>query len=225
MKGDPMCQYIPLHLSCLQRQPSLAEWIQRFVRPSKGQREIELLGMEDWFTRGHDIQGGSHNLDGVWIPKFVSGTYVWTPPPAAAQIAIEQLRAARVKRERSTHVFIVPRLMSPEWLRQLYRVSDLCLELPFDKFWSKSAQHEPLIIGFVFPFLSHRPWQLKRSGAFLGMARAMRRVWRDSEGPTWPLLSKFFTSARSLESLPEGLVREMLQSPHSFGIPHSQGGE
>jgi len=59
--------------------------------------------------------GGEKNEDGVLIPKYRSATYIWTPTPAAAQIAVEKMRRARLKREGSTHVVVIPRLMAPEW--------------------------------------------------------------------------------------------------------------
>jgi hypothetical protein len=169
MKGDHLTSFIPLHLSAPQRQTNLKEWIKSFVTPSHPREEVIFLDCEGWFERAHDIVGGEKNEDGVWIPKYKSATYIWTPPPAAAQNAIEQLRRARLKRESSTHVVLVPRLMAPEWRKQLFKVSDLCLELPFGKHWEKTCQHEPLTFAVIFPFLSHSPWQLKRSQAFLAL--------------------------------------------------------
>ena len=221
MKGADMLSFIPLHKSCLDRSTKLESWLRGFITPSKGQADIEFLTPEDWFERGHDICGGALNDDGIWIPSFSSGTFIWTPPPAAGQVAVEQLRRARLKREESTHVVVIPRLMAPEWQRQLYKVSDLYIELPFGEHWEKKEQHEPLILAFVFPFLHFRPWQLKRSGAFLGMAGYLRKMWETSSIPVRTLLSQFFTSARELEAMPQGMVWEMLHSPGRLGFSHS----
>ena len=221
MRGQSMLSFVPLHLSALDRCPDLEECIRSAVIPRSGEGDIKFLNYDDWFVRGHDIIGGSKNDDGIWIPSYKSGTYIWTPPPAAAQLAVEQLRRARLKRENSTHIFVIPRLMSMEWKRQLFRVSDLFIELPFDDTWTKEDHLEPLIFAVVFPFLNHRPWQLKRSQTFLGMGNVLRRMWKDDKVPTWALLRKFFEQSRKLESLPEGLVRKMLQSPAKFGFLHS----
>ncbi len=218
MKGASMSSFIPLHLSCLDRQPKLKSWLQEIISPSPNQTEIEFLSYKDWFERGHDIKGGQKNADGIWIPNYLPGTFIWTPPPAAGQIAIEQLRRARVKRELSTHVFVIPRLMAPEWQRQLFRVADLYIELPFFDLWSKNTHHEPLVIAFIFPFLSYSPWQLKRSRAFLGMGRHLRGLWKEGEVPVRSVLSQFFASTRKLETLPQSLVRQMLQSPGSLRV-------
>ena len=223
MQGKGILQFIPLHLSALDRQRKLKTWIQSFVIPSELREEVIFLKVEDWFERAHDIVGGSKNFDGIWIPEFRAATYIWTPPPAAAQIAVEQLRRARLKRESSTHVFIVPRLMAPEWRKQLFRVSDLCIELPFDDIWDKSSQHEPLTLAIVFPFLNHSPWQLKRSQAFLAMRNVLRRLWKEDKISTRVVLHKLFSIQRGLSTLSPGVVRKMLQGPGEFGILYSSG--
>ena len=220
MRGEIMLSFIPLHLSALDRCSQLMEKIRDTIIPARGENEIVFLDFEGWFSRAHDIVGGAKNDDGIWIPKYQAGTYIWTPPPAGALVAVEQMRKARLKRENSTHVFIVPRLMTMEWKRQLFRVSDLFLELLFDQVWTKEKQLEPLTLAVIFPFLNHRPWQLKRSQAFLGMANVLRRMWKDDPGSAWSLLRKFFKQSRSLEDLPERLVRQMLQSPTKFGFPY-----
>jgi len=186
MKGISMLSFIPLHLTAWERASTLKQWIIDWMTPSLKQNEsLEFLDVQDWFWRGHDIDGGVKNDDGIWMPTYKSGIFIWSPPPAGGQIAIEQLREARNKRTKSLHVFILPRLFTCIWRRQLSRVADLIVELPFiDDVWSKSVQHEPLTLAFIFPFLSHSPWQLKRSGTFLGMGRLLPKVWKESEVAT-----------------------------------------
>ena len=225
MKGGNMLSYIPLHLNALERAPCMKGWISSWLTPNEEGEAITFLDYEGWFEKGHDIAGGKLNLDGVWTPNYKRGTYVWTPPPAAGLIAVEQLRRARVKREVSTHVVLIPRLMSAEWRKQLFKVSDLFVELPFDEFWQKEIQHEPLIFAVVFPFLSHRPWQLKRSPAFLGMGNVLRSMWKEDNVTARTVLRKLFTQQRRLGGMQEGLVRKMLQSPGHFGFLCPQGGK
>ena len=221
MKGQSMLSFVPLHLTALERSKNLKEQIRKAIVPRKDEGEIIFLDYADWFLRAHDIVGGSKNEDGVWIPEYKSGTYIWTPPPAGAQLAVEQLRRARLKRENSTHVVVLPRLMTMEWKRQLFRVSDLFIELPFDDYWTKEEHLEPLTLAVVFPFLNFRPWQLKRSQTFLGMGNVLRQVWKKDQSSPWIVLRKFFEQSRKLETLPEGVVRQMLQSPPKFGFPHT----
>ena len=225
MKGDQLSSFIPLHLSALARQPDLRAWILSFVIPSNPREEIIFLDYEGWFERAHDIVGGEKNGDGVWMPRYTTSTYVWTPPPAATQIAVEQLRRARLKREASTHVVVVPRLMSPEWRKQLFKVADLCIELPFDKIWTKAEQHEPLTLAVVFPFLSHSPWQLKRTPAFLALGNVLRSLWKEGTISSGTLLHKLFCIQRGLSDLSPRLVRRMLQGPGQFGFLRTPGTE
>ena len=218
MKGDPLTSFIPLHRSAMDRQPELKTWVKTFVLPAKSGEEIIFLDYEGWFEKGHDIIGGERNEDNIWMPKYRSATYVWSPPPAGAQIAVEQLRRARLKRELSTHVMIVPRVMAPEWRRQLFKVADLCIDLPFDEHWIKHVQHEPLTFAVSFPFLPHSPWQLKRTPAFLAMGDVLRSLWKDSEVSTGSVLHKLFCTQRGLSNLSPGMVRQMLQGPGEFGF-------
>jgi len=81
-----------------------------------------------------------------------------------------------------------------------------------------SQMHEPLTIAFIFPFISHRPWQLRRTPAIMRMERRLSRVWKEDASSEGPLLRKFWNEARSLESLPEKLVRKMSRSESSFEV-------
>jgi hypothetical protein len=68
--------------------------------------------------------------DNFWIPEFKRGCYLWAPPPAAANVALEELCVVRLKRQDSFHIIVVPRLMTPQWLKQLHKVSDIVFKLP-----------------------------------------------------------------------------------------------
>ena len=166
MQGKQMISFVPLHMSALERSLKLEQWIRTWAGD-----DMIVLSPEDWFVKGHDISGGTRNGDGIWLPIYTMGTYVWAPAPAAGAVAIEELRHARHKRKNSAHIFVVPRLFAIEWRKQLYRVSDVVLELPFvDDVWPSNF-HEPLVIGFCFPFLNYKPWQFRGTPAFLGLGR------------------------------------------------------
>ena len=221
MKGKLMTSFIPLNQSCLDRSPGLKTWIKAWLSPYARGRDLSLdfLRIEDWFTIGHDIVGGETNQDGVWMPKYQASVKVWTPPPALGQAAIEQLRQARLKRTESTHIFLLPRVFTSRWKKQLHRAADLTIELPFlPVYWSQDLMHEPLTIAFFFPFVTIKPWQLKRSYAFLGMARTMRGLWREAGLAAGFVLHQFCAWAGKLPSMPDGLVREVLQSPRTFKL-------
>jgi hypothetical protein len=70
-------------------------------------------------------------------PIIESGAYLWQPAPAAGKFAVEELRRARLK--------------SP------------CGALDT---WDDS-HCEPLVVAIIFPFLVHRPWQLRNTPKIL----------------------------------------------------------
>ena len=53
MRGDDYLSFIPFHLSALEREPKLVNWINTLT---KGKRhETTFLSPGDWYERGHDI--------------------------------------------------------------------------------------------------------------------------------------------------------------------------
>jgi len=221
MKGVSMLSYVPLDTTCFQRSPLLKEKIKWCLAPYlkatnlKDRYLVEL----DWFNLGHDIVGGCLNEENVWIPKYESGINIWCPAPAAGQHAIEQVRLARLKRTCSAHLFIIPRIFTCLWRKQLYRCADIVFDLPFDNcLWTKENHHEPLTFAFLFPFVNFKPWQLRRSFSFLGMGRVLRRLWDKSDLTAWDILRKFCAWSGRLASLPTSVVRQMLQSSKSFEL-------
>ena len=176
MQGKSMLEFVPLSKNCVERSPTInskLKWcLSSYLNEVK--QKLIFLNEKDWFLRGHDICGGSYNQEGIWMPKYESSVYVWTPAPAAGQHAVEQLRQARLKRTSSTHLFLIPRIFTSIWRKQLHKVSDLVVELPFDnECWQQNIEHEPLTLAIVFPFISFKPWQLKRTYAILGMGRVL----------------------------------------------------
>jgi hypothetical protein len=124
MAGDDMLSFVPLHQSALERSPELLAWLRDNTMLQQGEEWV-VLDPEGWYERGQDIVGGERNLDGVWVPTYKAGTFLWTPPPCIASQCLEELRRARHKRQLSTHVFVCPRVMSTQWLRQLHRSADV----------------------------------------------------------------------------------------------------
>ena len=143
---------------------------------------------------------------GFWWPKICQGSFVWAPPPAAADVALEELRKARMKRQDSTHVFVCPRLLTTDWLRQLHKAADLVLEIPAGtSFWTKNM-FEPLILGICFPFIDRRPWQLRGTPKMFSMVRKMRKVFQEEELAAGSLLRKFLLDCRRIRSVQERVV-------------------
>ena len=69
--------------------------------------------------------------------------------------------------------------MKPAWRKQLYKASDLIVNLPpGHPAWPKNM-FEGLTIAFVLPFIRHRPWQLRGSIRVLGMGRQLSEMWKN----------------------------------------------
>jgi hypothetical protein len=57
-----------------------------------------LLTPEDWFERVYNILEQKDNSKGFWRHNTKPGTLIWDPTLAAALVALEELRKARIKR-------------------------------------------------------------------------------------------------------------------------------
>ena len=222
MSGMNMLHFVPIHKSALEVQPNLDEWIRSWLPDGSS---AETLAPADWFVRAHDVNGFVLNEDGIDVPILKSGTYIWYPPPAAADVAIQELRKARHKRQKSMHVFVCPRLMKPLWFKQAYKAADIVFDVKPDfAFWNKE-RHEPLIVFICFPFLRVNPWQLRNTPALLEVGRILRQVQESGEEPFRSVLWQLCSLTRRLQSLSAGVVRKMLCGRFNISIPDSKGRE
>ena len=183
-----MSVFVPLHLSAFERSPSLAPWLTREVYPD---RALEILETEDWFDKILN-QSVAHAL--------------WAPAPAAADVAVEQLCYARLKRPMSTHLMLIPRLMSCRWRRQLTKAADVILVLNTGSEHWGVEQHEPLLIAICLPMLRSSPWRLRGTPFVERFERSVRAVQEEGYWSIGPLLHEFLVQAWSLDTMPELLV-------------------
>jgi hypothetical protein len=193
--GEAMLSCIPSYEDPLDRAPRLKFWIQSWTGES-----AEFPSLEGWFERGRDHRGGSEDAKGLWGPRIVKGTFVWTLPPGVAERAIEEIRKARLKHQRSTHNVVCPRLMTPEWMKQLYKVSGLVLSVPavMADYWPDDTC-EPLILGLVLPFIDRNPWQLRSTPKMFAMARKMRDLFATKDVAAGNILRKFLFECKRYE--------------------------
>jgi hypothetical protein len=207
MAGDSMRVHIPIYLSAVDRAPSnLVPWIRSWTS-----KLAILLEPFDWYQTGHDISGWKECSDGFERPRLAEGrVYIWSPPPYAADVAMAELRIARIKRQRSSHVFVCPRLCTMLWQRQLFKCADLVFEVPVGSDVWPITMHEPLLIGLLFPFLRVKPWQLRGTPKMHAVGRDLRGVFENPKVDPRDLLRKFWSASVGLQHLPEDVVRKML---------------
>ena len=207
MSGESMVSFIPIHLPATDRSPDFLSWIKEWTDPC-----IIALKPIDWFDVGHDFDGWEKSRDGFDRPRLSGGkSYLWTrPPPFAADIAISELRKARIKRQISTHVFVVPKLCAPIWIKQVYKAADFVFEIPAGQsFWNKSM-HEPLLIAIVFPSIMSRPWQLRATPKLFSVGSELRKMLKTEGVDTRDFLRKFWRKCHWLRLMPENVVRKVL---------------
>ena len=209
MKGESMLSFVPLHKSAFEVCPALQEWIESWAINMGN--DVEIISPDDWFVRGHDIDGSTTNCDGMWLPTYRKGTMVWAPPPAAARQAAEELRQARQKRQDSFHVFVCPRLMYDEWRKHQYKAADLMFEIKagVSDVWPKEM-HETLIVSLYLPFINRDPWELKRTRMLVELEGKMYRLLKRDHAAAGHLLSKFLLQARRLDAMSLRDLRRML---------------
>ena len=204
MAGEDMLQFVDLGRSAVERHLPLLDW----VRTWTGRPSLKPLSPEGWFDEGHGIVGGSLDHNNVWMPSYGKGgrMFLWTPPPAIADVALEELLKARHKRSDTFHVLLVPRIMTPRWRRLFIKACDFLFVISPGCFYWPSDMFEPLWVGILLPFIKHRPWCLKRAPLLLEIGRELRGVLQTSEGDAGHILRQLTLLPRRVDALPFNLA-------------------
>ena len=141
--GYDIRNYVPLYLSA---------W------------EVAGQTLEPWFKSWMD-EDYSSPLDPVgWFEEgHQAGVHIWSPPPAAALIALRSLARSRQKRPYTTsHIVIIPRLLyQEEWRARFEKEVDLWFVFHHGTIWPHFTL-EPLMFGIRFPLFRSYPWELKQ---------------------------------------------------------------
>jgi hypothetical protein len=156
MTGERFLSYVPINQTAFHRHGPLKEWIMRTL---PGQHWHEL-SVEEWFTTA--------NTD---------GRFVWVPPPATADVAVEHLCEVRHTRPWCSHIFICPAIMTAYWRKTLGKVADAMFTLPVGSPIWPNNMHEPLVVALICPLLSSRPWRVRGSPWMVEFEDSMRGVW------------------------------------------------
>jgi hypothetical protein len=93
--GLSQMSFVPLHLSAIDHEPPLRSWLHSWTSVFG---DVHLLTPFQWFTVGH-----------------TTGTFIWSPPPAGADAALEQVASAVHKRPNNHHIVLIPCLMTARW--------------------------------------------------------------------------------------------------------------
>ena len=128
-----------------------------WIRSCWSDPTAQLLEPMGWFQAGHNIEGWTAcSLDGFERPMLCNNgtTFIWAPPPFAAEVARAEMRKTRVKCQRLWHLFVCPSLCTPLWQKQLFKCADFVFEFPVGSTDWPQGMHEPLVIGVLFSLSS-----------------------------------------------------------------------
>ena len=118
-------------------------------------------------------------------------TYLWAPPPAAADACLEEMLKASHKRHKACHIVMILQLCTPQWHRLFWKQCDLNFFVPVDSLHWPIPMHEPLWVGIKFPFFCHRPWSLKGAPLLIRVKRQLQEVFEGGESDGSDILRLF----------------------------------
>ena len=249
MGGTNPWQYFPLNEDADSRSVGrVMKWVEMWWYDDEGEpwtaprpRGDDDQEWRAFWSRGRGNRWESELLvkldPGDWFRlQEIKGHRLWIPPPAAMETVMELFAEDHLVNPHLAHVFIVPRLMTHLWRRQLFRDADVHFYVYAGApFWPRSM-HEPLTVAIVFP-LAHvprynGPWivrdrpdtgsfvelldaQYRRPvvngrDEFLNMEGEMPRLQEDDHRWTWDLLRKFLHKQRAFPPVSCGISRGLL---------------
>lgn len=180
LSGRAMLQYVPLNLGVASRSPELVEWFSGAAGD-----QWTCLEPREWYHQVHTSDGN----------------YVWCPPPAVADVALEQLCETRHTRPWNSHMFLCPALMTSRWRKRLGKVADAMFTVPVgSKLW-RTEMHEPVVVALICPLLSCRPWQVRDTALVDELRDQVSGMWSPDLEREWTSMRKFWTGAREWNSV------------------------
>jgi hypothetical protein len=117
---------------------------------------FQILKPSGWFDDAHSL-----------------GNFVWNVPPAAAEVVVEQLGFARLKRPEAMHMIVVLRLMTGRWKRHLTCGTDGYARLDDQEVWDISSHYEPVLIYFCLLYRNANPKFEKRRELLVQIQRVV----------------------------------------------------
>jgi len=184
--GTSMLSFVPLNRSAGERSPKLASWLRECL-PSV---DLTQLEPEGWFKEGQ-----------------LDGDFLWLPPPAIADVALELLCETRHRRPWNTHLFACPAIMTERWRKRLGKVADIMVTLPAGSSIWGSDMHEPVTVAFILPLLSVSPWQVRRAPFAEDFKKAVSGLWIGDCERARDCVRKLWDSAASVGFVQGRLAR------------------
>jgi hypothetical protein len=210
VKGEDMLSFVDLSRLAIERHPGLLEFVYSWVEPVLG--ESRVLSTKEWFQEGHGIIGGMRDSSGIWTPQHAADgkAYIWAPPPIIDNVALEECAKAIHKRTDSYHIFLIPQLYSPLWLRMFYKLSDFVFKIsPCSRHWP-SSMHEPLFVDISLPLLPRNPWSLQGLLLLVELEGQLCQVLSSCE-EGGNILRQLLQTPRQVASMSEGVARKLLR--------------
>lgn len=185
MSGESMMSFLPLHLSADQRSTDIIPWIKTWANlaPSPG-GSLNILTIDDWYK-----------------PITTNDIYLWLPPPAAADVAVEMMSQSIHKRPYATHIFLCPRLMTSRWMRLLLKATDVTWRIPTGSTIWNVANHEPLVFSIYFSLNRNKPWRHSRCAQFGHETKLVQAMLSRCTQESGVALRKLLIRTRKLASL------------------------
>ena len=219
--------FLPLSLSAEDRMPGLVKaWVDSWWKDGQGGpwggAPLKLLSPSDWFRL-----------------KDIDEPRLWIPPPTAMPTVMEMFNDDHLAKPHLPHVFVVPRLMTHLWRKQLSKDADVVFTVQCDPSFWPAEMHEPLVVMIVFPLTfvdSYKgPWLVKggveasraestldkgfklwKAGRddpsqLLELEGYLQSMWKDPEEWSRSVLLELLDAAGQLPPVHECLVRGMLR--------------
>ena len=170
MAGRDPLSFIPFNQGADERSGGrVSKWVRSWWKSRKG---VDFGGMSlKTITK-----------DNMFELRDLQAARLWMLPPAAMEVVMELLCEDRLAHPQWPHVFVVPRLMTHFWRKDLMKNADLFFTVPAEvPFWN-AGQFEPLIVAIVLP-LSHvqsytGPWVVKGTDEGERYELALRRGFK-----------------------------------------------
>jgi hypothetical protein len=153
-----MLTFITLSLTTVEQHPELMEWVDSWW----GTGDTSWITPKGWYA---------------WSDRI--GSYLWCPPPAAADAVLEQLCKCHLKHPGGvTSLFIVPCLLTSRWRKRFFWAGTFTFTftIPSTTTVWKMGQHKPLMCTVCLPIYCHRPWILRGTKLVGDMERSLRGV-------------------------------------------------